>query len=142
MLGFDLGPKLFFTLKEEDDYDCKSNTSCEVKKMGAIKKLEALEAAKRFISTYFPDCQGALLAGSVVRGEATDTSDLDIVVFDNSIRSAYRESLIEFGWPIEVFVHNFTSYQHFLHGFPEGKAVVTKNDRGRDCIKRRGIDRI
>ncbi|MGG3571377.1 nucleotidyltransferase domain-containing protein [Bacillus gobiensis] len=83
--------------------------------MGAAKKLIPIEAAKRFITKHFPDCQGAVLAGSVVRGEATDTSDLDIVVFDNSITSSYRESFIDFGWAIEVFVHNLTSYKHFFN---------------------------
>ncbi|HER2162506.1 TPA: nucleotidyltransferase domain-containing protein [Streptococcus pyogenes] len=59
---------------------------------------------------HFPNCQGALLAGSVVRGEATETSDLDIVVFDKNLSSPYRESLIAFSWAIEVFVNNLTSY--------------------------------
>ncbi len=77
-------------------------------------KLQPVEAAKRFIAEKFPDCQAALLAGSVVRGEETATSDLDIVVFDQKIETAYRESFIEYGWPIEVFVHNFTSYKMFF----------------------------
>ena len=64
------------------------------------RKLQPLEAAKRFITEKFADCQAALLAGSVIRGEETATSDLDIVVFDEKIESAYRESLIEYGWPI------------------------------------------
>lgn len=55
-----------------------------------------------------------MLAGSVVRQEATSNSDLDIVIFDNKIPSAYRESLFAFGWPIEVFVHNFKSYKDFF----------------------------
>ncbi|MGG3471380.1 nucleotidyltransferase domain-containing protein [Neobacillus pocheonensis] len=83
--------------------------------MGDSKKLKPIEASKQFIYKYFPDCDGAVLAGSVVRGEATDTSDLDIVVFDKSLKSAYRESLIDFGWAIEVFVHNLTSYKHFFN---------------------------
>ncbi|ATP41032.1 nucleotidyltransferase [Solibacillus sp. R5-41] len=82
--------------------------------MGNTKKLNPVEAAKRFINKRFPSCQGAVLAGSVVRGEETDTSDLDIVVFEKSITSSYRESLIDFGWPIEIFVHNSTSYKQFF----------------------------
>ncbi|WP_163102115.1 nucleotidyltransferase domain-containing protein [Peribacillus alkalitolerans] len=77
-------------------------------------KLEPKDAALAFINKYFPNCQGALLAGSVVRGEATVTSDLDIIIFDKSIASSYREALIEFGWPIEVFVHNLHSYKVFF----------------------------
>ncbi|MGG0664272.1 nucleotidyltransferase domain-containing protein [Viridibacillus arvi] len=82
--------------------------------MGDLKKLNPIAAAHQFINKYFPNCQGAVLAGSVVRGEGTDTSDLDIVVFDSSLNSSYRESLIEFDWPIEVFVHNLTSYKYFF----------------------------
>ncbi|WP_409291365.1 nucleotidyltransferase domain-containing protein [Peribacillus sp. SCS-37] len=77
-------------------------------------RLGAMEAAKSFISKHYPECQGALLAGSVVRGEATVSSDLDIVIFDKNLPGPYRESLIEFGWPIEVFVHNLESYKQFF----------------------------
>lgn len=79
-----------------------------------MQKLHPLEAAKQFITHHFPSCQGAILAGSVVRGEATETSDLDIVVFDNSLVSSYRESLIDSDWAIEVYVHNLTSYKEFF----------------------------
>lgn len=60
------------------------------------------------------NCQGAILAGNVVRGQATETSDLDIVIFDESLNSSYRESLIEFGWNIELFAHNLSSYRFFF----------------------------
>lgn len=79
-----------------------------------LKRLDPLDAAKQFITFHFPDCQGAILAGSVIRGEATETSDLDIVVFSENIPSSYRESLLVDGWPIEVFVHNLTSYKIFF----------------------------
>lgn len=82
--------------------------------MGLFEKLPPFEAARKFVEKYFPDCEAAVLAGSVVRGEATVTSDLDIVVFDESLPSSYRESLIDFGWAIEVFVHNLTSYKQFF----------------------------
>lgn len=77
-------------------------------------KIDPLEAAQRFISTQFPRCQAALLAGSVVRGQATETSDLDIILFDATLVSSYRESFIESGWPIELFAHNLTSYRTFF----------------------------
>ncbi|GAM13510.1 nucleotidyltransferase domain-containing protein [Mesobacillus selenatarsenatis] len=77
-------------------------------------RLSALETAQKFVKERFPDCDAALLAGSVTRGEATVTSDLDIVIFDKDIPSAYRESLVAYGWPIEVFVHNLHSYKLFF----------------------------
>lgn len=79
-----------------------------------LKNHSAVEAAMKFVEKYFPECEGALLAGSVVRGEETETSDLDIVVFDYTYKSSYRESLIEFGWRIEVFVHNLVSYKSYF----------------------------
>ncbi|TDL30860.1 nucleotidyltransferase domain-containing protein [Jeotgalibacillus sp. S-D1] len=79
-----------------------------------IDREQPIEAAKKFIEKKFPKCKGALLAGSVVRGEETSTSDLDIVVFDPTIASSYRESLMEFGWPIELFVHNLHSYKKYF----------------------------
>ncbi|RDZ13347.1 nucleotidyltransferase domain-containing protein [Priestia megaterium] len=82
--------------------------------MKEIKRLEPLQAATQFIFKHYPNCQGALLAGSVVRGESTRTSELDLVIFDENFTSSFRESLIEFGWAIEVFAHNLTSYQAFF----------------------------
>lgn len=78
------------------------------------EKLEPIKAANQFIDKYFSNCQGALLAGSVVRGEATETSDLDIVIFDKRLPSSYRESMFDFGWAIEIFVHNLSSYKYFI----------------------------
>lgn len=82
--------------------------------MRKITRMDPIKAAELFILNHFPNCYGAVLAGSVVRGEATETSDLDIVIFDKNLKTAYRESVIEFGWNIEVFVHNLTSYKEFF----------------------------
>ncbi|KGI85286.1 nucleotidyltransferase [Exiguobacterium mexicanum] len=79
-----------------------------------IPKLEPIVTAKTFVKTHFPHCRAALLAGSVVRGEATETSDLDIVIFDDTLVSSFRESFIESGWRIELFAHNLTSYRTFF----------------------------
>ncbi|TFB19640.1 nucleotidyltransferase domain-containing protein [Filobacillus milosensis] len=76
--------------------------------------MEPIEVAKNFISTNHPHCDGALLAGSVVRGDATETSDLDIVIFDRKLKESYRESLIYKEWKVELFVHNLGSYKDFF----------------------------
>ncbi|WLR41169.1 nucleotidyltransferase domain-containing protein [Bacillus carboniphilus] len=78
------------------------------------ERLNAYTAAKKFINHYFENCDGAILAGSVVRDKATTTSDLDIVVFDQNIKEAFRESVIQFDWPIELFVHNLQTYKRFF----------------------------
>ncbi len=106
----------------------------------ANEKLNPIDAAKKFVVAYFPESPGALLAGSVVRGEATNTSDLDIVVFDTNKPSSYRESLIKYQWAIEVFVHNLTSYKHFFESDIERAQPSWTMDRnlemGGSCIKR------
>lgn len=101
-------------------------------------KLDPIQAATQFIAEQFPNCQGAVLGGSVVRGEATETSDLDIVIFDESLQSSFRESLTAFGWPIEIFVHNLFSYRYFFEmdckdGVPSmprmvSEGIVLKDD--------------
>ena len=68
--------------------------------------MEPIEAAEALIGQHFPDCLVAFLAGSVIRGEGTSTSDLDVVVITEHRDAPFRQSLVEFGWPIEVFVHN------------------------------------
>ncbi|TKD69992.1 nucleotidyltransferase domain-containing protein [Pseudalkalibacillus hwajinpoensis] len=74
---------------------------------------EVVQTARELVLSTFPSCEAAFLAGSVVRGEATKTSDLDIVVFDLSVSTSYRESFIYKGWPVEWYVHNLESYQFF-----------------------------
>ncbi|PFN19767.1 nucleotidyltransferase domain-containing protein [Bacillus cereus] len=76
--------------------------------------MKPIEAAQSIITSQFPNCDVALLGGSVARGEATKTSDLDIVIVDQSLTSCYRESFYSNGWPVEVFVHNFETYNTFF----------------------------
>ncbi|MCZ8541427.1 MULTISPECIES: nucleotidyltransferase domain-containing protein [Psychrobacillus] len=115
-----------------------------------MNKDKPIEAAQKFIHKYFPNCNGALLAGSVVRGEETDTSDLDIVIFDETVPSSYRESLIEFNWPIEVFVHNTSSYKSFFESDRErarpslprmvSEGIILKDDGVIEIIRKEAID--
>ncbi|WP_404346685.1 nucleotidyltransferase domain-containing protein [Sutcliffiella horikoshii] len=96
-------------------------------KVDHLQRLPAMEAAKKIIEKLFPDCDGAILAGSVVRGQESPTSDLDIVVFDQKLPASYRESFEELGWPVELFCHNLESYQAFLKSDCE---------RARPCLPR------
>lgn len=72
-------------------------------------RLHPVEAAKHFIDQVFPQCSVAFLAGSASRGEHKDNSDLDIVIIDDTLQSAYRESLFDLGWRMEIFVHTRAS---------------------------------
>lgn len=68
-------------------------------------RLKPMNAAENFIKLHFPNCSAALLSGSASRGEHKENSDLDIVIIDQTLPSAYRESFFEFGWRIEAFLH-------------------------------------
>ncbi|WP_181350804.1 nucleotidyltransferase domain-containing protein [Thalassobacillus sp. CUG 92003] len=74
---------------------------------------DALNAAVELAEEMFEDSSTVLLCGSVVRGEDTHTSDLDIVVFDPNVEASHRRSFFYQEWPVELFVHNLTSYQSF-----------------------------
>ena len=73
-------------------------------------RLSGIEATKKFAEEKFPESEIVFLAGSASRGEETITSDLDIVIIDNSIISSYRESFVLYDWKIETFFHNYNSY--------------------------------
>jgi len=84
-------------------------------------------AASAFVERQFPDCEAALLAGSFVRGDATPTSDLDLVILNPSLPAAYRESFVEGGWMLEAFVHNCESVRQYF---------ATDCQRGRPSLPR------
>ena len=74
-------------------------------------KREPIEAAEHFIDRYFPNASVVILAGSVVQGGAAGSSDLDLVVFDNTQRTPFRRTYYEYGWLIEAFVLTHSSYK-------------------------------
>jgi len=80
----------------------------------------------------YPDANVIFLAGSVVRGEGTKTSDLDIVVIHEALPNAYRESFYYGGWPIEAFVHDPQTLEYFIQkvdapsGVPSLAAMVSE----------------
>lgn len=73
-------------------------------------RLSGIEVAKKFVEEKFPECDIVFLAGSASRGEETATSDLDIVIIDNSIENNSRESFVLYDWKIETFIHNYRTY--------------------------------
>ncbi|UOQ44130.1 nucleotidyltransferase domain-containing protein [Halobacillus salinarum] len=88
----------------------------------------ALNHSREFVTHYFMDCDAALLSGSVVRGEDTPSSDLDIFILSTQ---SFRKSYQFKGWPVEVFVHNqdSLSYTYFLeeqYGVPLIMRIVAE----------------
>jgi hypothetical protein len=62
----------------------------------------------------YSDASVIFLAGSIIRGEATPFSDLDLVVVFDQLPAAYRESFHFQGFPIEAFVHDPETFNYFL----------------------------
>lgn len=61
------------------------------------------------------DAKALFLCGSVIRGEETRFSDLDIVVVFEKLDYAWRESFCHKDWPVEVFVHDFQTLKYFFY---------------------------
>jgi len=80
----------------------------------------------------YQDADVIFLAGSVIRGESTKTSDLDIVVAYESLPNAYRDSYFYSGWPVEAFVHDPQTLGYFINevdapsGVPSLAAMVSE----------------
>ena len=88
------------------------------------------EAASEIFLARHAGARVLFLAGSVMRGEGTPASDLDIVVVYEHLPAAYRESFTHRGWPVETFVHDAETLNYYLHeadpktGFPSMANMV------------------
>jgi len=71
--------------------------------------------AKEILAHKFPDANVVFLAGSIVRGEGTPFSDLDLVVIFEKLSAAYRESFLFHNFPVEAFVHDPETLNYFLY---------------------------
>lgn len=78
-----------------------------------MNRPDPIVAARELVADRFPEAIQAWLAGSVVTGRATATSDLDITVLLGE-GPAHRESLRRDGWPVELFVHTEESVRAFV----------------------------
>lgn len=99
----------------------------------ALELNSAIEAVSKLRETRYDGAATILLAGSIVRGEATATSDLDLVVILPRIDQAYRESFTLDGVPVEVFVHDRCTLEYFFFhvdrpsGVPALPAMVAES---------------
>ncbi len=75
---------------------------------------EPIQAAAEILAQRYPDADSLVLAGSIVRGEATSTSDLDLVVLFPALERGFRESFEYQGWPVEVFAHDVETIEYYF----------------------------
>ncbi|HEY9677138.1 MAG TPA: nucleotidyltransferase domain-containing protein [Drouetiella sp.] len=83
------------------------------------------ETAKEILEEKFSDASVLLLAGSIVRGEGTRFSDLDLVVVYDNVERAWRESFLFRGWPVEAFVHDEETLNYFCHKIDAASAFAS-----------------
>ncbi len=93
--------------------------------------MSPIEAARGFWRERYAGARVLFLGGSVIRGEATPASDLDIVVVYEQLPNAYREAFVYGGWPVEAFVHDEETLERFfemdrLRGLPALMSMVAE----------------
>jgi len=77
--------------------------------------LDALiEITKEILRVKYREAEFAFLAGSIVRGEGTAFSDLDIVVIYKELPNAFRESFYFRSYPVETFVQTPETLNYFF----------------------------
>ena len=73
----------------------------------------ALDVAQRIVESRFPDAIAAFVTGSALNDEPSITPDLDMVIVLPGGPAPFRETIREFGRPVEIFVHTATSLDYF-----------------------------
>jgi predicted nucleotidyltransferase len=74
----------------------------------------AQQIARRVVAARFGNAEVAYCAGSIVRGECTEHSDIDLVVVLPVLKAAWRESFLYESWPVEAFVHDSSTLRSFF----------------------------
>ena len=74
-----------------------------------------LFVTKELFETRYQGADAIFVTGSVIRGEATAHSDLDLVVLFPKVERAYRESFFHKGWPVEAFIHDPMTLRYFFN---------------------------
>ncbi len=75
-----------------------------------------LFVTKELFESRYQGAEAVIVAGSVVRGEASTYSDLDLVVIYKHVPVAYRESFMHREWPVEAFIHDSETIRYLFQG--------------------------
>ncbi|MFD2646147.1 nucleotidyltransferase domain-containing protein [Pseudomonas japonica] len=81
---------------------------------GHLSPAEALAIAETILRTRYPGASLACVAGSIMRGQGTYLSDIDLVVVYQHLEAARRESFVTQGVPVEAFVHDQQTLAWFI----------------------------
>jgi predicted nucleotidyltransferase len=115
------------------------------------ERQDPADVARRIVAARYPSALCAIVGGSLWRGDGTSSSDIDLVVIDETGDAPFRESFIIEGWPVEAFVHTRQSIEQFFvddaarerPSLPtmvaEGEVVVSR-DGVADHVRQRAIE--
>ena len=82
----------------------------------------AIQVTSSVLGNRFPGYSFAFASGSIIRGEGTKGSDIDLVVVFDRLETAWREAFVEGDLPFEVFVQD-----------PETLSWFFESDIARGC---------
>jgi len=83
-----------------------------------------LLAAQNCFSNRFNGASHMFVAGSMMRGEGNERSDIDLVVVYPKLPRAWRVSFITDGFPVEAFVHDPETLAYFVQGDVDSGAPI------------------
>jgi hypothetical protein len=102
---------------------------------------KAISIAEHVLASRFRNAACGFVAGSILRGQGTVGSDIDLVVIYDRVDAAWRESFIDGGFPIEAFVHDPETLDWFIDqdielGYPiMADMVATGHVIGGDVVR-------
>ncbi|HEU0178494.1 MAG TPA: nucleotidyltransferase domain-containing protein [Blastocatellia bacterium] len=87
---------------------------------------DLIKITKQILDERYPKADVIFLAGSLLRGEGTPYSDLDLIVIFEQLPHAWRESFNFQGYPVEAFVHDPETFNYFINelGRPSGLSAM------------------
>ncbi|MDD3183119.1 MAG: nucleotidyltransferase domain-containing protein [Alphaproteobacteria bacterium] len=86
---------------------------------------DAIKNAKDLWENRYTGAEFVIAAGSIMRGQGTLLSDLDLVVIYNHLDAAYRESFLFNEMPVEAFVHDYETIQAFMNeGYKDAEVSI------------------
>jgi len=87
---------------------------------------DLIKITRQILDDRYPGADVIFLAGSLLRGEGTPYSDLDLVVIFEQLPHAWRESFNFQGYPVEAFVHDPETFNYFIFEFgrPSGHSSM------------------
>lgn len=100
-----------------------------------VELTDAVRTASEVCAQRYADATVVLLAGSVVRGEATRHSDLDLIVIYEELEQARRESFCHDGWPVEAFIHDPKTLDYFFRRVDRPSGIPSLSDMVADGLE-------